>query len=141
MLPLKAYTSTFCNAGSAGTSLLGHKQKGYIQNLSLLKELNIELRDLASAFQWTSNSVLTKMGVRGKYSHAGLQQIPSQEQTKDVGRCRGQAFVLNVSWHRGTHKMPVYRTEPCTGTHSLAQQLSTSYGRRCNERLTGGNGT
>lgn len=60
-------------------------------------------------------------GGEGEILTAGLQQIPSQEQTKDVGRCRGQAFVLNVSWHRGTHKMPVYRAEPCTGTHSLAQ--------------------
>lgn len=62
MLPLKSYRSTFGKAGSAGTSLLGPKQKRYIQNLSFLKELNKELGDLTPEFQWTSSSVLTKMG-------------------------------------------------------------------------------
>lgn len=46
----------------------------------------MELRDLASEFQWTSSSVLTKVGKRKTYSDAGLQQIPSQEQTTEDGK-------------------------------------------------------
>jgi len=83
MLPLKSYTSTFCNAGSAGTSLLRHKQKDTTKNCPAWRS---SLWNSKTWLQHFSGLAAVSWSRWGKKNICvELQQIPSRDQTKETG--------------------------------------------------------